>query len=148
MHMLDYHDGVSMCRNAKSDAAAADVLDCIVEWSSIYGPPSKILSDNDGPFGGEEFSRYCESNGIRNLGTLAYEPRSAGKVEKGNHIMKEAMKLTWLGMPDAVPRNLAMVCSYTKNISVADSGLSPWARLFGRMPKEMSDLMDMDPPSS
>ena len=71
-------------------------------WISVFGPPSKIFSDNGGQFASQDFIDLCENFNIIIITTPAESPWSNAVCERHNKIItdidlkiKEDIKCTW-----------------------------------------------------
>ncbi|CDF36773.1 unnamed protein product [Chondrus crispus] len=61
-------------------------------WVFIYGPPIKLLSDNDTQFTPPFFQNICRILGIRNVFTTTYHPQANGQVERFNRTLTSALR--------------------------------------------------------
>ena len=90
-------------------------------------------------------SEWYEMGKIELNGAIPYNPRSAGVVEKGDSAMKESVRLVWMEEPDVGANLVAKACGYAKNITIGPRGFCALTRVFGRIPRELDDMMEMTP---
>lgn len=59
---------------------------------SQLGLPKVIVSDNGPQFVSEEFHLFLTQNGIKNITSAPYHPRTNGQAERLVQVFKQAMK--------------------------------------------------------
>lgn len=67
-------------------------LEKIKETFSRFGFPDTIVYDNGTPFTSHEFSKFCESNGIKHLTIPPFHPASNGVAENAVKTFKSGFK--------------------------------------------------------
>lgn len=59
-----------------------------------FGYPEHLVCDNGQPFSSEEFSSFCNSNGITICHTVPYAPFQNGLVERQNRTLLKTIKIS------------------------------------------------------
>ncbi|KAJ8344863.1 hypothetical protein SKAU_G00290560 [Synaphobranchus kaupii] len=107
------------------------VIDSLESIFSRHGLPVTLRSDQGPQFKSDEFSNYCESNGITHVKTTPRWPQANGEVERQNaSLMKririaESEGLDW-------KRELRKYVTVYRSIDHATTGKSPAELLFNR----------------
>ena len=112
-------------------------------WFSIFGPPSKVLSDNGGEFQNEKMRRMAERWNMKLLTTSAESPWSNGLCEKTVGIIKESLRK--MKENEGVDEVLALrwvVCA--RNSLMNNGGFSPNQLVFGKNPSIPNLMADED----
>lgn len=68
------------------------ILDCLKDFTSQFGNPELIVSDNGTQFTSQHFSEFCTENGICHKFTAPYHPQSNGLAERFVDTLKRALK--------------------------------------------------------
>ena len=69
-----------------------NLKDHLVELLSVEGTPDEIMSDNDPPFHGKDFSSFLTGLGIRHATSSPNYPRSNGFIERQIQTVKRLME--------------------------------------------------------
>ena len=98
---IDEFSRFSSAINVKTKSSKIITGKFLQNWISVFGPPSKISSGNEGEFVSQNFIDSCENFNI-NITTPAKSPWSNGVCERHNKILtdivlkiKEDIKRTW-----------------------------------------------------
>ena len=102
-------------------------------WVSIFGSPSKVLSDNGGEFANHEFVDMCENLSINFQTTAAEAPWSNGLCEKHNGIVGEVMSKI-IEDTNCSPEIALCWTIMAKNSLQNVFGFSPYQLVFGKTP--------------
>ena len=82
----------------KTDAKA--VIRCLEEIISLEGVPDRLRTDNGPPFNSDEFSAFCQQEGIEHILSSPLYPESNGFIERHVKNLKDKMrKVTEDGKP-------------------------------------------------
>ena len=108
-----------------SSTTAASVIRVISGWFNTLGWPTVIRTDG-GPQFRSEFTKFCESSGIKHELASPYNPRANGLAESGVKIVKDLL-LKCMGENDDMQRVL-----YEWRNMPKSHGYSPAQLLFGR----------------
>ena len=73
----------------KDTHTVADAL--ISNYTTLFGPPVTLISDNGSEFTGTYFKEVCELMGIKTKYTTPYNPASNGMVERANRVIKDCL---------------------------------------------------------
>jgi transposase InsO family protein len=110
-------------------AVARELLDVF----TTFGPCRTLQSDNGGEFAAEVIQKLTEAAGVKHRFTLAYTPRSAGKVERHVDIVSSVLRKTMheyqCPWPVALPFTQLQVNLNHKNLTNS----SPFALVFNRV---------------
>ena len=116
------------------DKTPGSIIKALTEgWFSIFGAPSKILSDNGGEFQNEMMRIMTERWNIKMLTTPAESPWSNGLCEKTVGILKESMRKMRDDGELELGTTLRWVVS-ARNSLTNNGGFSPNQLVFGRNP--------------
>lgn len=72
--------------------STSSILDCLKDFTSQFGNPELIVSDNGTQFTSQHFSDFCSTNGIGHKFTAPYHPQSNGLAERFVDTLKRALK--------------------------------------------------------
>jgi len=73
----------------KDAHTVADAL--ISHFTTLFGPPDTLISDNGTEFTGEYFREVCSLMGTKTRYTTPYNPASNGMVERCNRVIKDCL---------------------------------------------------------
>ena len=73
---------------------AQTIIKCLCSVFSMFGMPSYTHSDRGSSLMSDELKQFLTSKGISSSRTTPYHPQGNGQVEKGNHTIWRAIKLT------------------------------------------------------
>ncbi|XP_037828650.1 uncharacterized protein K02A2.6-like [Lucilia sericata] len=68
------------------------IINCMRDFTSLFGNPELIVSDNGTQFSSSMFSKFCQENGILHKFTASYHPQSNGQAERFVDTLKRALK--------------------------------------------------------
>ncbi|XP_037811390.1 uncharacterized protein K02A2.6-like [Lucilia sericata] len=68
------------------------IINCMRDFTSLFGNPELIVSDNGTQFSSSMFSKFCQENGILHKFTAPYHPQSNGQAERFVDTLKRALK--------------------------------------------------------
>ena len=74
---------------SKVDLTAPTAAKCVVDYSSLFGLPYKLLSDQDPCFESQLFQRVMKELGVKKFRTTAYNAQSNGLIEQSNSTTKQ-----------------------------------------------------------
>ena len=118
------------------DQKAATVAKVLLEkFICVFGPPSRILSDQGKSFTGAVVQELCALMGVKQSRTTAYHPQTNGQVERANQTifrmigkLEENKKANWKD-------HLGEITFAYNATRSAVTGRSPYFLMFGRRPK-------------
>lgn len=119
----------------------------IEKWTkffSLYGLPTKIVSDNGPPFNSAMFKRYCESNGIIFQNSPPYHAQSNGLAERGVQTAKKALIRFYMGKESdlSLQEKIDKYLMCVRNSPSFETGRSPAEIVFSYKPKMKLDLVN------
>eukprot|EP00042_Codosiga_hollandica_P025425 m.113500 g.113500 ORF g.113500 m.113500 type:complete len:1292 (+) comp51865_c0_seq4:40-3915(+) len=74
--------------------AGEAVSQFVTHWVGVFGPPSKILTDNGGNFCAKITEEFFKILGTQHLRTTAYHPQTDGMVERFNRTLQQMLRVT------------------------------------------------------
>ena len=83
---------------SKDVHTVADAL--LLNFSTLFGPPVTLISDNGSEFTGEYFREVCSLMGTKIRYTTPYCPASNGLVERSNRVIKDCLSALCEDAPD------------------------------------------------
>ena len=102
LHFIDKFSCFSSAIIVKTKSSKIITEKFLQNWISVFGPPSKIFSDNGGEFLSQDFTDLCENFNTNMITTPAESPWSNGICERHSKILtdivlkiKEDIKCTW-----------------------------------------------------
>jgi transposase InsO family protein len=114
---------------------AVAVQECLLPIFDVFGPPSRIQSDNGGEFIGKELKRPMAALGIKMITSSPYHPASQERVERLNmtfeqqlgKVISETNDPRWTEFLPKVVRSYNCTVHNTTN-------QEPFRVMFGRPP--------------
>ncbi|KAJ8366291.1 hypothetical protein AAFF_G00363010 [Aldrovandia affinis] len=107
------------------------VIDSLESIFSRHGLPVTLRSDQGPQFKSEEFSNYCESNGIKHVKTTPRWAQANGEVERQNASLLKRIRIAESEGLDW-KRELRKYVTVYRSIDHATTGKSPAELLFNR----------------
>ena len=139
-HATRYCASAYICN--KKPATVVQALFMI--WISLFGPPSKFLSDNGGEFQNCEMRQLGETFNIKLMTTAAESPWSNGICEKLNGVLAQSVRKVMDESSCDVRTALAWAVS-ARNTLDNYSGFSPCQLVFGYN-TVLPNVLKNDPP--
>ena len=96
-----------------------------------YGLPRKIVSDNGTQFESDEFTRFCEKNGLIKSFSSAARPQGNGQFEAVNKTLKTSMKKRLEEAKGRWPEELPNVLWSYRTTARTSTGHTPFALAYG-----------------
>jgi transposase InsO family protein len=96
-----------------------------------YGIPRKIVSDNGTQFESDEFTGFCEKNGIIKSFSSVVRPQGNGQVEAVNKNLKSSMKKRLEEAKGRWPQELPNVLWSYRTTARTSTGHTPFALAYG-----------------
>lgn len=84
-------------------------------WSTYYGQPREIVSDNDVRFVSQDWKDYFEIKGTKLKKTSVYHPRANGQVERANCFLVDLLKCWKIDNPRGDWRKVLPWIAYSVN---------------------------------
>ena len=138
LHIVDHCTRFGQCARVSSKKKE-EILKVLFEvWIQVFGPPTKVLTDNGGEFLNDEFLDMCDKMGINMKMTAAEAPWSNGLVERHNAVLSDSLNKTLEEIED-----FDLALSWTvqaKNSLYNFHGFSPFVLVFGANPKIPSNI--------
>ncbi|KAI1006983.1 hypothetical protein K3495_g1237 [Podosphaera aphanis] len=133
LHAVEYATGWLESRLVPS-TDFSNTVPLLTYISHTFGTPKQIISDNASCFTGADAKQFQAKHKLLFTHTTPTRPRSNGKVEKANGVLKAILTRTLLDDPnvrldDALCRAVSI---YNRQIS--PNGYSPFFLLFGTQP--------------
>ncbi|XP_031336012.1 uncharacterized protein K02A2.6-like isoform X3 [Photinus pyralis] len=103
-----------------------------------FGIPEEIVSDNGPPFSGEEYKKFCSSNGINCLLTPPLHACSNGLAEKNVQTVKQALRKSLLN-PNNSTKSIQLILDNFifkhRNTPSVSTGISPASIMLKQQPR-------------
>ena len=133
MNIVDLCTRFCQCVRVSSKKKEEIIEALMRSWIQIFGPPSKVLSDNGGEFLNEDMVELADKFGIKIKMTAAEAPWSNGIVERHNGVINDTLQKT---MEDIDDIDIALAWSVqAKNSLYNFHGFSPYLLVFGMNPR-------------
>lgn len=117
------------------------IINCLNDFTSLFGNPELIISDNGTQFSSQRFLNFCQENGITHKFTSPYHPQSNGQAERFVDTLKRALKkLKGSGTSYENLQTFLKCYRSTPNPNTTD-GKSPSELFVGRRLRTNLDLM-------
>ena len=131
LHLIDHTTRYSRACIVPNKNKSSIVTGVLKIWTSVFGSPKAILSDNGGEFSNEDFVEMGEKLNTEIKGTAAESPWSNGMNERHNGILGEMVVKT---MHDCkCDLQTALMWSLAAKNSLANVyGFSPHQLVFGK----------------
>ena len=101
-----------------------------------FGPMKELISDNAGAFRGPEAEAWRSRHGVRLLPTTPAHPRTNGRVERANGVIKNILAKLALDEPGEEIHKLLPRALYLYNRRPGQHGYSPYFLMFGIQPTD------------
>lgn len=86
--IIDYFTRIGYAKKIKSKAGQ-EILKILYKYCSLYGKPTKIVTDNGKEFLNHEFEKFCNDQEIIHHKTSSYRHESNGRIERFNRTILE-----------------------------------------------------------
>ena len=117
-----------------NDKKPGTIIDGMFQrWISLFGSPTKCLSDNGGEFSNSDFLQFTEAFNIKHLTTAAESPWSNGVCERLNSVLGSSVKKIIADCGCSIQTALAWAVS-ARNALSTYSGYSPNQLVFSFNP--------------
>jgi len=110
------------------DSTSTNVIRCLRRIFIRFGLPCEIVTDNKVQFTCNEFTQFCENNGIRHSRSSVYHARSNEEAERMVQTFKRSMKSN----EQPVEKRLEVFLFTYRTTPHATTGCSPAELLMGR----------------
>ena len=108
---------------------------------SVYGFPTRLLSDRGKEFIDAGLHSFCSWLGIQKIATTGYQPQANGHIERFHRYLNSAMTSIASGNISKWDTYLSSIL-FSYRVSICEStGYSPFFLSFGRHPCLPSDLL-------
>ena len=144
LHLIDHLSRFSAACFVSSKKPQEIIEGIIKVWISVFGPPSKFLTNNGGEFVNQSFMELCESFNIIMMTTAAESPWSNGLCERHNAVLDDVLRKTLEEGKCSKQAALAWAI-HAKNSLANVHGFSPYQIAIGYTPKLPSVLYSEAP---
>ena len=120
-----------------------EVIDAVMEkWVSIFGTPSRFITDNGGEFSNEEMQLAANKLNIIHKTTAAESPWQNGLCERNHATVDNILEALEKDYPKIPLQTLLLWACVAKNSMLMVQGFSPYQIMFGRNPKLPNIITD------
>ena len=120
-----------------------EVIDALMEkWVSIFGTPTKFITDNGGEFSNEEMILATNKLNIYHNTTGAESPWQNGLCEKNHATVDNILEGLENDYPKIPLQTLLLWACVAKNSLLMVQGFSPYQIMFGKNPKLPNIITD------
>jgi hypothetical protein len=110
-------------------------------WYSLFCLPKKIISDRDGRFIGRFWKEVFRLTQTRLAKSTSRHPHTDGQTEKANRTLEEMLR-HYINYQKNNWNDLLPALEHAYNSSVhATTGLAPFMMTFGKIPRNMADIL-------
>jgi Integrase core domain len=129
LHVIDYFSRFS---HAWPTPVATEevVIRCLAEFFDYYTKPVAVYADNGRHFG-RKVEAWLERQKIDLPHTAVYSPKSAGMIEKRNHLLSERIRRMSFGNPAEWDQHVSAATRELNYHEIDAIGFSPFQILFG-----------------
>jgi hypothetical protein len=138
MHMLnaiEYATGWGECLWV-NDTKAQTTCEHLEALRVRFGPLKELISDNGTSFVNEIVEAWLKQHGIRHLRSSPAHPRTNGRVERFNGVVKDILHKVQLDNPTWTPEKALWRSVYIYNRRPGPHGYSPYFPMYGVPPTE------------
>ena len=125
-----------------SSTSSTKTIEALRDIFATHGLPAQLVSDNGPQFASEEFTTFLRENGIQELKSAPYHPKTNGLAERFVRTLKEA--LTADQSRRSIQHKINNFLLQYRNCPHATTGNSPAILLMGRSLRCRLDLMKPD----
>ena len=125
-----------------SSTTSTKTIEALREIFATHGLPAQLVSDNGPQFSSEEFISFLKANGIQELKSAPYHPKTNGLAERFVRTLKEA--LTADKSSRSIQHKVNNFLLQYRNCPHATTGNSPAIMLMGQSLRSRLDLMKPD----
>ncbi|XP_008182275.1 uncharacterized protein K02A2.6-like [Acyrthosiphon pisum] len=127
------------------NADTFNTLEKLKETFARFGLPDTIVSDNGTPFTSNEFSQFCETNGIKHLTSPPFHPASNGAAENAVKSFKLSFKKIIKESKMSVHSAIQKYLFFYRNSEHSTTGYTPSKLMFKRNVRTRFDrIRNMD----
>ena len=120
-----------------------EIIDAVMEkWVSIFGTPTKFITDNGGEFSNEEMILATNKLNIYHKTTGAESPWQNGLCEKNHATVDNILEALENDYPKIPLETLLLWACVAKNSLLMVQGFSPYQIMFGKNPKLPNIITD------
>ena len=120
-----------------------EVIDGVMEkWVSIFGTPTRFLTDNGGEFSNEEMQLATNKLNIVHATTAAESPWQNELSKKNHATVDNILESLEKDYPKIPLQTLLLWACVAKNSMLMVQGFSPYQIMFGRNPKLPNIITD------
>jgi len=120
--------------------SSREVISKLELQKSVFGNPTRIISDRGTAFNSKEFDEYCESESIQHICVTTGLPRANGQVERLNSVIISVIAKLSKDDPTKWYKFVPLVQQIINSTYQRSINLSPFELLVGVKMKQKSDL--------
>lgn len=133
LNAIDY--GTSWSYTVRCDTGiSADVLNLLNTIILNHGPPRELVSDNGAQFISADVQSFLRAHAIKHHKTTPYHPRTNGRCERYNGIIKQIIAATDVSLPHCTIDSIISASLLVYRTRPLAHGYSPFFLLYGCNP--------------
>jgi transposase InsO family protein len=137
LNAIEYATGWAECFWVP-DAGAQTTVNYLERIRTRFGPIAEVISDNGGAFVGAIAEAWFQRHGIRHLRSSPAHPRTNGRVERFNGVIKQILHKIRLDDPGLSMEAALQQSLYIYNRRPGLHGYSPYFLMYGTAPTDQS----------
>lgn len=138
--IVDAHSKWPEVINMKNGTTAGKTITALREVFARLGVPLEVCSDNGPPFPSSEVVSFMKSNGIKQIFSPPYHPKSNGEAERFVRTLKEGLRRR-VGGPVSPHLGLNEFLLAYRTTPHSTTGRTPSEMLYGRRIRTKLDLV-------
>jgi transposase InsO family protein len=140
LNAIEYATGWAECFWVE-DITGGTTLAYMDQIRTRFGPIKEMISDNGTAFVNHLSEAWFERHGIRHLRSTPAHPRTNGRVERFNGVIKEILNKTRLDDPGMSMEAALQHSTYIYNRRPGLHGYSPYYLMYGVVPADQTQYL-------
>ncbi|GFS61121.1 transposon Tf2-9 polyprotein [Trichonephila clavipes] len=117
-----------------------DALDKLILQQTIFGNPSKIITDKGSAFTSTEFQKFCQEESIEHVQITTGVPRGNGQIERMHETIIPVLTKLTIEEPEKWFKHVHRLQRIMNSITTRSTKFTPFEVLIGVKMKQKEDL--------